>query len=98
MYGTKLKTLNKDENLTEWQKDQKKKNYYNPSFFLKQETKLDPWEIGRRETQKVKNEIPVLSDLKFGFSARHRNNKEVNNLIRNQKMIKQLNLMTSSPP
>lgn len=91
MNGTKLSSLQK--NLSQWQKEQKKKGYHNPEMFLKP-TFVSPWDIGRKETQKIKNTIPSTSHLNFGFSARHRNNREMNQAIHNQKILQKAKLFS----
>lgn len=92
MNGTKLSSLEK--NLSQWQQDQKRKGYQNPELFLKQPT-LSPWEIGQKETLKIKQMIPSTSHLHYGFSARHRNNREMNQAIHNQKIIQKTKLFSS---
>lgn len=86
MQGAKLKTLNKPDTLSQWQKEQQQKNYYNPEMYLKQPT-IDPWALGRKETKIVKEVIPATSNLNFQFTARHRNNKEMNRAIHDQKIL-----------
>lgn len=91
MNGTKLKHLQKEDLLSQWQKEQREKKYYNPHMFLNA-PKINPWNIGQMETNKVKKEIPSLKNLQFGFSARHRNNKEMNQIINNQKILQKAKL------
>ena len=91
MYGTKLSTLSKDTTLSQWQKEQKQKHHYNPEMYLQPPT-IDPWAIGRKETDIVKKNIPSIAKLQFGFSASRRNNKEMNRVIEDQKMIEKARL------
>lgn len=91
MNGTKLKQLEKPDLLSNWQKQQKEKRHYNPEMYLKRQ-EIDPWALGRMETEIIKQNIPALAKLQFGFSARHRNNKEMNQIINNQKMMEKAKL------
>jgi hypothetical protein len=87
MQGTKLKHLNKDDLLSKWQKEQIKLGYHNPQFFHKPD-EIDPWKLGQMETQIVKEHIPALKNTNFMFSANRRNNKEMNQILKNNKIIK----------
>lgn len=87
MSGTKLSSLKKEDLLSQWQKEQKKKNYYNANFFTKRSNIEDPWAIQRHETNLLKETIPALKSMEFDFSARRRNNRDTNQTIANKKMM-----------
>lgn len=84
---SKLTSLQK--NLSSWELSQKKKNYMNPEFFHRPPA-IDPWKLNQMETQYVKDAVPSVTDLKFGFSAHHRNNKDTNAAIANKRMMDNL--------
>lgn len=86
--GTKLTSFQK--NLSSWELSQKQKNYMNPEFFHTP-AQIDPWKLGRMETQYVKDNIPSLRNMQFGFSAHHRNNKDANQTIMNKRILENFN-------
>ena len=81
MERTKLTSLQKNDLLSNWQKQQKDKGYQNAQFFLAQ-PQYDPWQIKRAQEEALTKVIPALKGHKFGYA---RNNKEINQVIQNKK-------------
>lgn len=87
MNPTKLKQLEKDDLLSQWQKNQRSRNHKNEQFFIQMKA-MDPWEIDRREKKMVETQIPGLSTLKsVQWNARHRRNRDINQQLENNKMM-----------
>lgn len=87
MNPSKLKTLEKQENQSMWQIDQSKINYNNGQFFLDSSTVVqDPWQMDKAQKEVIMSNIPVLKNISDRWGTRHRNNREVNNLIRMEKI------------
>ena len=84
---TKLKTLQKSDNLSQWQQNQKADNS-NSGFFIKQKS-YDPWELRRQEEMVITKQIPSLEKIKAkSCVSNHRYNKDINNHLENQRMLK----------
>lgn len=87
MNHTKLKQLEKDDLLSEWQKQQRAKNFRNDNLFLQMKAS-DPWMIERREKSVLETHIPGLKSLKSSkWGPRHRSNKDINQQLKNQRMM-----------
>lgn len=81
MEHTKLKHLDKEEFLTDWEKSQRRNQHRNPQFFI-QLNEIDPWEIKRQEENIIKKNIPALKDYRYPLKY---NNREMNQIIQNKK-------------
>lgn len=87
MNPTKLKQLEKDDLLSQWQKQQRSKKYCNDQFFLKMKA-FDPWEKDRREKEMLETHIPSLKGLKsVTWGPRHRRNKDINQQLQNERIM-----------
>lgn len=83
--AAKLKALEKNDNLSEWQKAQKSGS---STFFIKQKT-FDPWEIRRTEENVIHKQIPSLETIKAkSCVSNHRFNKDINQHLENQRILK----------
>jgi hypothetical protein len=86
--ATKIKSLEKKENLSEWQRQQKEKKAANPNHveYHYQHPEIDPWKLKKMEDNYYRENVPALKEMKFQFGAGRRNNKEVNRIINEYKI------------
>lgn len=88
MNQTKLKHLQKNDYLSQWQQNQRSLGHKNKQFFLTKPT-IDPWEKDRREKYVIESQIPSLANLKsVSWGPRHRHNKDINQQLENQRIMK----------
>ena len=86
MNSTKLKQLEKDDLMSQWQKQQRTKGYRNDQFFLKQKA-TDPWEKSRKDKEMLESHIPALKNLKsVSWGSHHRRNKDINQQLMNNRI------------
>lgn len=87
MNPTKLKQLEKDDLLSQWQKEQRSKGHTNSQFFLKMKHS-DPWEKERQSKNMLQQHIPALKGLQsVQWGTHHRRNKDINQQLQNQRII-----------
>jgi len=94
--GSKLKTLDKNENKSDWQKSQELQNYKNPHLFLQATVVQNPWQqIRQYEATTLQNQIQPLQYLQqqgFRYDNTIGRKKQRNNIFKDYKAAKQTNL------
>ena len=87
---SKLSHLEKDSLLSDWQKEQRRRNFNNGQFFLPQQNIQDPWKEDKKTKTMMEAHIPALQGVEWG--TRFRSNRDFNQNIKNKRILSAKNM------